>query len=160
MANGVSGSGAYDLSLFEPKKAEIIPLKPDPRQEKQLKKRSRFQSFLNVVVTCAVGLAVVGVIALLICNRVQLTEMNNQIAKKQEQLNELISETDRLEGELAARTSAQSVEEYALQQGMQKMDQSQVVYITVDGGDHIEGEQQEDDGFWTSLYQAIVRLFE
>lgn len=107
MAAHSQGSEAYDLSLFEPKKAEIVKLKPNKKLQKQQKRRARVQTVINTAVTMLTAGIVVAVLGLMIASRVQLTEMNSQISQKQSQLNELIGETKRLESELAARTSPQ-----------------------------------------------------
>ena len=96
------------------------------RQVKEARRRARVQSFLNTALTLLTAAAVVAVVGLLISSRVRLTELNSEKSRKEAELNQVISETKRLESELAARTSAKSVEEYAKANGMQKMEPGQI----------------------------------
>ena len=159
MATRPQGSEAYDLSLFEPKKAEIVKLKPNKKQQKQQRHRARIQAALNTAVTVFTAGIVVAVLGLMIASRVQLTEMNSEISQKQSQLNELIGETKRLESELASRTSPQMVEQYAEEQGMQKTEAGQIGYITVNDGGGNAVAEVEEPGFWQSVWNALVGFF-
>ncbi len=159
MAN-LNGSEAYDLSLFEPREPKLVALKPNKKAIKEAKRRTRIQSFLNTTLTLLSAAAVVAVVGLMIASRIRLTEMNSEISRKQAELNQVISETKRLESELASRTSAQSVEAYAKENGMQKMEPGQVAYITVEPMDTESGENsQEETGFWESVWNTIVGFF-
>lgn len=145
------GSEAYDLSLFETKKAKITPL-PGKKATKADKKHSRIQTLLNWVVTGLVSLSVLAVIMVMIGSQVKLTEMNSMINQKQAQVSELSGEVKRLEGELAANTSAQSVEEYAESVGLRQTESGQIDYITVDVPDV---QPEPEPSFWESLWSAI-----
>ncbi len=159
MAN-LNGSEAYDLSLFEPREPKLVALKPNKKAEKEAKRRTRIQSFFNTALTLLSAAAVVAVVGLMIASRIRLTEMNSEISRKQAELNQVISETKRLESELASRTSAQSVEAYAKENGMQKMEPGQVAYITVEIPDDQTGENgREETGFWESIWNTIVGFF-
>ena len=101
----------------------------------------------------------VAVVGLLISSRVRLTELNSEKSRKEAELNQVISETKRLESELAARTSAKSVEEYAKANGMQKMEPGQIAYITVEDAGADAGEDGTEPGFWESVWDAIAGFF-
>ncbi len=159
MAMHAQGSEAYDLSLFEPKKAEIVKLKPNKKLQKQQQRRARAQAVINTAVTLLTAGIVVAVLGLMIASRVQLTEMNSDISRKQAQLNELIGETKRLEGELASKTSPQMVEQYAQEQGMQKTEAGQIGYITVDDGGGTVSATADEPSFWQSVWNAITGFF-
>ena len=94
----------------------------------------------------------VAVVGLLISSRVRLTELNSEKSRKEAELNQVISETKRLESELAARTSAKSVEEYAKANGMQKMEPGQIAYITVEDAGADAGEDGTEPGFWWNMF--------
>ena len=98
-------------------------------------------------------------VGLLISSRVRLTELNSEKSRKEAELNQVISETKRLESELAARTSAKSVEEYAKANGMQKMEPGQIAYITVEDAGADAGEDGTEPGFWESVWDAIAGFF-
>ena len=154
-----NGSEAYDLSLFEPREPKLVALKPNKKAVKEAKRRARIQSFLNTTLTLLTGAVVVAVVGLLISSRVRLTELNSEKSRKEAELNQLINETKRLESELAARTSAQSVEEYAKANGMQKMEPGQVAYITVEDAGGAAGGDEADPGFWESVWDTIAGFF-
>ena len=75
MATPTRGSEAYDLSLFEPKQAKIVPLKPNKKQAKAQQRRSRIQSLLNTAVTLALAGLVITSLGMMVAGRVRITEM-------------------------------------------------------------------------------------
>ena len=159
MANTPHGSEAYDLSLFESRKSNIVALKPNKKQQKEQRRRARFQAVLNAAVIMFVATAVVTVIGLLIAGRVRLTEMNTEINALRDELNSLQSETITLKNELAAEMSAESVEAYVLANGMQKTENYQMRYISVDSGDRIEKPQENEKNWYASLSEWVADLF-
>ena len=105
------------------------------------------------------GLVITSV-GMMVAGRVRITEMDAQITTQQEQLSNLQSEHVRLTSELAAKTSAQSVEDYATGTlGMQKVDPGQIEYITVQAGDEVEVNEKADQGFFASIGAAISNFF-
>ncbi len=159
MAMNPQGSEAYDLSLFENKKPTIVEVKPNKKQQMEQKRHARIQTFLNAVTTLFVAAVAVTVIALMIAGRVRLTEMNTEINTLQDQLSALQSETVTLKNELAANTSAESVEQYAAANGMQKTEAHQQKYISVGGGDKIET-PVEDVPWYAALAEWVNDLFQ
>lgn len=145
------GSEAYDLSLFEPKKAKITPLH-GKKATKADKKRARIQKLLNAVVTALVSCGVLLVITLMITSKVQLTEMNNAITRRESELSEMVGEIKRMKGELAAQTSAQSIEEYAESVGLRQTESGQIDYISVTVP---QVEKEAAPGFWATVWGAI-----
>ena len=152
-------SQAYDLSLFEKQPAKVIPLKTDPGQAKRSRMRRRIQTLIDVVVTAAAALGVAAIVAMIIVSKIELTEMNNEITQRQNQIVELQAETERLKGKLAAQTSAQSIEEYAQQHGLQKVDAGQKLYLSVDTEDHIEAAETGEDNILKQIFMKITTLF-
>ena len=159
MAVRPHGSEAYDLSLFEPKEDKIIELKPNKKLEKVQKRRVKLQSMLNTALTLFVAAILVTVIGSMITTRVQLTEQNKVISQKQQELEELKSEYKQLNAELAAKTSAQSVDAYAKENGMQKVESGQIQYITVDGGDKVELADDGAQSWWDKIGSAVTNFF-
>lgn len=158
MAQG-SGSAAYDLSLFEAKKAPVVALKPNKKMKRQEKRRTRLQTALNALaIVLTVGVVLV-VFSLMIISRVRLTEMNETISELQENLGVLQSENIRLNTELCGIASADKVEAYAERHGLQKTEFHQIEYFTVDGGDRIETPEGSSDGLLASVWNAITGIF-
>lgn len=102
----------------------------------------------------------VAVVGLLISSQIRLTELNSEKNRKEAELNQVISETKRLESELAARTSAQSVEEYAQATACKKWSRarSSTLRSRVTEDDQTMGTEAEP-GFWESLWDAIAGFF-
>lgn len=145
------GSEAYDLSLFESKKAKITNLS-EKREQKAGARRSKWQRILNASGSILVFCGVLAVVAVLISSQSRLTELNNAITQAETTLSEQIGETKRLESELAAQTSAQSVEEYAQSAGLQQIESGQIDYITVTVP---EKQEEPDQGLWAAIWGAI-----
>lgn len=159
MATTPRGSEAYDLSLFESRKSNIVALKPNKKQQKEQRRRARFQAVLNAAAVMFLATAVVTVIGLMIAGRVRLTEMNTEINALRDELNSLQSETITLKNDLAAQTSAESVEAYVLANGMQKTENYQMRYISVESGDRIEKPQENEKTWYTSFTEWAEGLF-
>ena len=160
MAGMSRGSEAYDLSLFEPKQAKIVKLVPNKKEDKAQMKRTRIQSMVNTATTLLMAALAVLAVGMIIACRVHLTEMDSQMQAKQQELNNLQSEHVRLTSELAAKTSAQQVEDYATQvQGMQKVDPGQIQNNTLQGGDEVEVAEPEKKGLLESIGDSISNFF-
>ena len=144
-------SEAYDLSLFEKKKAKITPLH-GKKLTKAEKRRARAQKLLNAVASVAVAGVVLVFISLLITKQVQLTEVTSEINRQEALYTETISENKRLESELAANTSAQSVEDYAESTGLRPMESGQIDYFTVTVP---PVQSQTQTGWWAAIVGAI-----
>lgn len=146
------GSEAYDLSMYEPK-AKIRAL-PGKKATKADKRRARLQKLLNTVVTAAVSGAVLLVIGFMISSQVRLTELNSAISRAETTLSEAVGEAKRLESELAAQTSAQSVEAYAESAGLRQVESGQIDYITVTP---VTPESTDDGaGFWATVWNTLT----
>lgn len=146
------GSEAYDLSMYEPR-AKITALH-SKKATKADKRRAKLQKLINTAATVAVAASVLFVIAFMISSQVQLTEMNSAISRAETELNETISETKRLESELAAQMSAQSVEEYAESVGLRPVESGQIDYITVTP--IVKDEVEPTVGFWASVWNTLT----
>ena len=146
----------YDLSSFETKKSNTAA---DPKAVKEQNRRARWQRFINTSATVFVAMIVLSTFVLLLTGRAQLTELENEINQKQQQLYEMQEDYKSLSNDLASKTSAQSVEEWAQTHlNMQTIESSQVEYVTVDGGDR--GEVTEDTtGTWVQDVAAEISKF-
>lgn len=154
------GTEAYEMSLFEPKQAKIVELKPNKKQLKAQKRRTRIQKVLNVAAAAVVSAIVIGVVAFTLTSRAQLNEMNSLINQKQEDIQNLQEEYERLSTELASQTSTQAVEDYAVNElGMQKIESHQIQYITVEDGDKVEVNETDEPNVFQKIGGAISDFF-
>ena len=157
MARG--SSEAYDLSLFETQPRLHAVNTPEKTAEIQEKKERRARNG-RLASNIIISVLLVAVFALMIVSRVQLTELNDQISASREELAILQSETSRLTNELSAKTSAESVDAYASENGMKKIESHQIEYITVDGGDKIEVADPAPDGIFETIGALIAGWFD
>ena len=160
MAANQYGTEAYEVSLFEPKKAKIVELKPNKKQIQAQKRRARTQKILNVSVTALIVTVVIGAVAFTLTSRAQLNELNNTIRNEQNELSQLQEEYNILSAELANKTSVQAVEDYAVNQlGMQKIESHQIQYITVEDSDQVEVNATEEPTVLQEIGAAISDFF-
>ena len=156
MARGTSE--AYDLSLFENQPRLHAVHSPERTAEIQEKKdrRARAGRTASYIVIATIFVVT---FALMIVSRVQLTELNDQLAASRDELAILQSETSRLTNELSSKTSAESVDAYAQQNGMVKIESHQIEYITVDGGDKIEVSDPAPEGIFETIGAMVAGWF-
>lgn len=143
---------AYDLSMYEPK--SNIRTLPGKKATKADKRRARTQKLINSIATVAVAGLVLLSIGFMITGQVRLTELNSAISQAEEQYNEACGETKRLKGEIAAQTSAQSVEEYAESVGLRQVESGQIDYITVTP--KTPSATDNNIGFWAKVWNTIT----
>ncbi len=146
---------AYDLELFQPRQPRLVALKDSPKVAKEKKKRARRQSILNVIAYLAVAILAVAMVGYFITCNVRLTELNSAISRSQTELSTLQSEKVRLQAELAGKTSAGQIEEYALENGMLPAESNQIYYIKGEGEDLVEiasGGQGWLQQLWIALF--------
>ena len=149
---------AYDLSLFESKKAHLVALKPNKKEEKSNRRHAKVQSIPNVSAYILIAVLALAVIGFLITTNVQLTELNSRIAETKTHLSELESEQVRLESELAGRTSIANVNAYAQDNGMTVADAHQISYITVSGSDSVTVSAGNTNRF-AQIINAVKGIF-
>ena len=149
---------AYDLDMFRPREPKLVALKDNKKVVEHKKKRARRQAALNTVAILSVAIVALGMVAYFITCNVRLTEMNKSIADAQAQLNTLHSEQVRLQAELAGKTSAEQINNYAQQRGMLPIDSHQVYYIDGNQEDKVTLRQDENNWFkqaWNSLWSFL-----
>ncbi len=160
MAMHGNGSEAYDLSLFEERPAKLVALEPNKKVLARQHRRTRLQTAISTTLILMVASVVIAVVGLAIFTRARITEVNDRIISQQEELKILESETIRLNNELAGRMSAEQVDDYAAQSGMQKMESYQIRYISVEDGDKIEVPDEGEKGFLEKIGDAVNGFFD
>ena len=152
-------SNAYDLSMFEATEPRLRAVKKPKSTGTSDKRKERRDRRFRIITTGIIVVLMAATLIMMIISRVQLTELNDRITEGQEELAILQSETSRLSNELSAKTSAQSVDAYAKENGMAKVESYQIEYITVDGGDKIEVSDPAPDGIFETIGAAIAGWF-
>ena len=143
---------AYQLpkqqeELTQPKIVKVPKAKP-------VKKTSPVKVLAFMTVILALAFSVM-------YSRAQLTELSAQVSKVSKELDVLESENVRLNAELEERISLKNVEEYAATElGMDKLDPSQVEYVTLSEGDKAEVKEETDSSIWQQIKNFFVDMME
>ncbi len=146
---------AYDLELFQTRQPRLVALKDSPKVAKEKRKRALRQSLLNMVAYLLVAAVAVAMLGYFITCNVRLTELNSAIADAQTELGTLQSEKVRLQSELAGKTSAGQMEQYALENGMLPAQNNQIYYIHAQSEDLVEVAEEEKswlEQLWSYLF--------
>ena len=150
---------AYDLELFSPREPRLRALEDNKKAVRDKQRRGRRQSLMTTLFYLMLGVVLTVIIGFFITGRVRLTEMNKALADSQAQLNVLQSERVRLEAELAAKTSAEQIDQYALENGMAPAESSQIYYISTADGDQVTV-AKEALPWLQRLCQSVAALFQ
>lgn len=153
MAYGTYGTTdrGYDLSLFETQGTAARKTAPAKQKKKQPKakvvKMSEFQydkavrrkhNFASLAAGFAIALVFAAMVGVIIHGHVQVSELNEQIASAQSQLDDRKSEYIQMSAKVEASLSTAAVEEYARTQlGMTKATNQQKEYISLSQGDKV-----------------------
>lgn len=122
---------AYDLQRFEQPAAET-----NVRAKLTVRTAQRQVHPVKIVMVAVLAL-IMGFT--LLYSQVVITELNSQIATKQEELNTLQAESVRMQTELEGKMSLADIEEKAISEyGMVKPDNSQVSYVKLEQENKLE----------------------
>lgn len=151
---------AYDLSLFEEKKPvkkhkdNIVKLSGQRPMKKRKHNLALILLFLIVGMSCTL------VLGATLRGQAQLTELNQKIISKTEELEEAKSVYTQLQMKVDAKFSAEFVQNYATTElKMVKSDDFQKTYIKLAQGDKAEILKQDEDSIIQSLINAISDLW-
>ena len=153
---------AYDFAMFEPKRVDeskqrnnIIEL---PKEKLEENRRHKLNPF-HVVFTFFFMTILMGIVGTMIYSQVQLTELTDQLNSASKQLEEEQSVYTQLKMKSDAQVSLEMVEDYAKDQlGMKKIDQSQVVCISLSDGDQGQVLQESGENWFTDIWDQIQNL--
>ena len=131
---------AYDLERFEETPSEKAP--------KIRVKRNRAENTGSAPKLIVTALAAGILLMALIYGKVENTAIHNEIAAQAQYVNMLESENVRMQSELEEKTALKSVEVYAEEiLGMQKLDKSQIEYVSISNGNIVDIPESSDNIF-------------
>ena len=137
---------AYDLQRFE---------EQTPKTSPKLTVRTAQRTVHPVKIVMVAVLALLMGFTLLY-SQVVITELNSQIAAKQEELNTLQAENVRMQTELEGKMSLTEIEEKAVgEYGMVKPDNSQVSYVKLEQENKLEATKPEEN-----IFEQIVHYIQ
>lgn len=148
-------SVAYDLDLFRSRDPRLVALKDNKKAKADKQRRNRRQAVLNLVVYLTLAVIVLGMVGYFITSNVRLTELNKQIVDGKAELSALQSEQVRLQSELAAKVSAERVNQYAQEKGLVPISSNQIYYIEAKQQDQVSL-ASESDGWFRKACKAFT----
>ena len=154
-----SGRIGSDLSRFDNSEAvrELRTQEADAVTKRKTRAKPRTHlSFLTGL--CCVG--AVAVAALMLMSYLNLTVLNDEIAKLQSTYQELCNENVLLQTEYESRYDLNEIEAYAVNQlGMIKMERSQVEYVEISSPDSIRAISPEENETSSYITANFVKSF-
>lgn len=107
----------------------------------------------------AILLVVIGVAATMLYSNVALADTMDSINSKTTEYTQLESENSYMQLQLESLISLKNAESYAADVlGLQKIDSSQIEYISLTQGNHIETSESASDDFFDSIVQFFSNL--
>lgn len=150
------GNAAYDLSKYEnaaPKltegeKSRIVVRKAKPRQASSAPK---------ILITAIMAVLV---LSLVVYPKVQQATIMSDINKLNDQVMILESENVRMQTAIESKSALKAVEDYAVDVlGMQKLDKSQIEYLSIENGNVIDI-PEENENFFVKLKHSFEDFLE
>lgn len=150
------GNAAYDLSKYEnaaPKltegeKSRIVVRKAKPRQASSAPK---------ILITAIMAVLV---LSLVVYPKVQQATIMSDINKLNDQVMILESENVRMQTAIESKSALKAVEDYAVDVlGMQKLDKSQIEYLSIENGNVIYI-PEENENFFVKLKHSFEDFLE
>ena len=150
------GNVAYDLSIYEKKERAKIEIVKKPT----VKKNSiRSISFAAKLIITAVIVMVFS--SLMIYGNIKKTELTDTINELTREVEEIQSENNRLNAQIAGNLSLAKIEEEAIKLGMSKTEKFQIEYLSLEIGDKIVIPNEDKVQNWTksSIFSFILEYF-
>lgn len=152
------GNLAYDLSKYENAAPRLT--KDEKEQVKIRVRKSKSETTGSapriIIVTAAVGL----MLGLVIYGKVENATIHSEINAETEYVDMLRSENVRMQTEIESKSALKSVEDYATNVlGMQKLDKSQIEYLSIENGNVIDIPEQ-DENFFVKIKHAVEDFVE
>ena len=131
---------AYNLEKFE----ETAPEKAPKIRVRRQRAENTGSAPKLIVTALAAGVLLLA----LIYGKVENTAIHSEITAQTQYVNMLESENVRMQSELEEKTALKSVESYAENVlGMQKLDKSQIEYVSISNGNIVDIPENNDNIF-------------
>lgn len=154
-------SSAYDFAMFESKPREVRAPEKKPNvielpQERLEENRKPKHRWGRIIPSALAFVTIAGMVSVLICGQVQLTELTESLNAANKNLSESQNEYTQLQMKSDSQLSLETIENYASQKlGMKKVDQSQVSTIQLSNGDKTQVVLKEDNNWLEKLWGSI-----
>lgn len=146
------GSLAYDLSKYENAAPKLTSEEKTKIKVRKAKPETAGSAPRIIVLALAAGL----LLGLVIYGKVENAAIHSEISAETKYVDILRSENVRMQTEIESKSALKSVEEYAVNVlGMQKLDKSQIEYLSLENGNVVDIPDQNDN-----LFVRIKHAFE
>lgn len=163
----------YDLSLFESEGNAAKKKKAAPKANRSKnnnvielsapqydKSQRRKHNVGSIILGFACALVITLCVGFIIKGQVELTELNQQIASAQVQLEEVKSEYTQMQAKMEASISTAAIEKYAQEElGMSKATAQQKEYISLSEGDKAEVYTEKKSNVFTEIGDFLGSLW-
>lgn len=131
---------AYDLTKYE----DVAPEKAPKIRIRRQKAEHVGSAPKLIVMTAATGM----LLGTVIYGKVEEAAIHSEISTQSAYVDMLASENVRMQSEIEEKTALKSVEAYAEEVlGMQKLDKSQIEYVSISNGSVVDIPESEDNVF-------------
>ncbi len=146
------GNLAYDLSKYENAVA-----KPSQEEKRKIRiQKARAEAAGSPVKVIVIAIAAGILLGMVIYSKVENASVHAEITELNSQVDMLRSENVRMQTEIESKSALRSVEDYAENiLGMQKLDKSQIEYLSLENGNVVDIPESNDN-----IFLKIKRSFE
>ncbi len=150
------GNAAYDLSKYE----NAAPKLTDGEKSKIVVRRAKPKPTASASKILITAVMAVLVLSLVVYPKVQQATVMSDINKLNDQVMILESENVRMQTAIESKSALKAVEDYAVDVlGMQKLDKSQIEYLSIENGNVIDI-PEENENFFVKIKHSFEDFLE
>lgn len=150
------GNAAYDLSKYE----NAAPRLTDSEKSKIVVRRAKPRPTASAPKILITAIMAVLVLSLVVYPKVQQATVMSDINKLNDQVMILESENVRMQTAIESKSALKAVEDYAVDVlGMQKLDKSQIEYLSIENGNVIDI-PEENENFFVKIKHSFEDFLE
>lgn len=150
------GNAAYDLSKYE----NAAPKLTDSEKSKIVVHRAKPRPTASAPKILITAVMAVLVLSLVVYPKVQQATVMSDINKLNDQVMILESENVRMQTAIESKSALKAVEDYAVDVlGMQKLDKSQIEYLSIENGNVIDI-PEENENFFVKIKHSFEDFLE
>ncbi len=150
------GNAAYDLSKYE----NAAPKLTDGEKSKIVVRRAKPKPTASAPKILITAVLAVLVLSLVVYPKVQQATVMSDINKLNDQVMILESENVRMQTAIESKSALKAVEDYAVDVlGMQKLDKSQIEYLSIENGNVIDI-PEENENFFVKIKHSFEDFLE
>ncbi|MCI5946565.1 MAG: hypothetical protein MRZ39_06685 [Oscillospiraceae bacterium] len=150
------GNAAYDLSKYE----NAAPKLTDSEKSKIVVRKAKPKPTASAPKILITAVMAVLVLSLVVYPKVQQATVMSDINKLNDQVMILESENVRMQTAIESKSALKAVEDYAVDVlGMQKLDKSQIEYLSIENGNVIDI-PEENENFFVKIKHSFEDFLE